>query len=316
MNGNLDYSWFRLFSIKGFGAVTVNRLAARANANGLTVEQIFDLDADKFQSMFPPKGGELFIRLHEDDAHIYAEYNRLIGDKVAIIHPEHPLYPLKLRTLYLDQAPALIFAKGLSDLLKEPGIAIVGSREADQTALDFSMRSAGLAVSCGFNVVSGYARGVDTLAHYGAVKTGGTTTFVLSYGLDHFKFKSCFEGLAPEKNSLTISQFYPREVWNNNNGMIRNRLVIGLSSAVVIIAAEEKSGTINTGNLALKAGIPLFVVSPKLYSNPPQGNISLIEQGAVEIEALPQLQEHLNALNLTAPSANIDKKNLQVNLPL
>jgi DNA processing protein len=316
MNGSSTYSWFRLFSIKGFGAVTINRITAKARAQGLTIPEIFEIDREKSQQIFPPKGGEIYTRLHEKDDAVFEEYNRLLANRVEIIHPEHPFYPSKLRTLYLDQAPVMLFAMGAADILHAAGVSIVGSREADDRALDFSMRSAGLAVSAGFNVISGYARGVDTSAHFGAIKADGTTTIVLSYGLDHFRFKSCFENTTAEKNSLIISQFHPREAWSNNNGMIRNRLIVGLSSAVIIITAEEKSGTLNTGNLALKTGLPLFVFSPKLFLSPPKGSVQLIEKGGTEIDSFPQLMECLKEVQNRKPPLDASASNNQVTLPL
>jgi len=316
MNGSLAFSWFRLFSIKGYGAASLNRIFAKAQANDVSIPQLFELERDKILSIFQSQDAGIYEKLHSEEEKVRLEYERLLGSGIEIIHPEHPLYPGKLRTLYLDQAPPVIFAKGRGELLQAPGLAVVGSRDADETALDFSLRAAGMAAACGFNVVSGYARGVDTLAHLGAIKGGGTTTIVLSYGFDHFRFKSAFAELAPEKNSLVISQFHPRETWNLNSGMIRNRLIAGLSSAVIVITAAEKSGTANTGNLALKAGLPLFVFSPKFYAQPPPGNVQLLEQGGVEITSFPHLQECLAELYNRKSANTPTAKDNQANLPL
>lgn len=318
MNGAASFAWFRLFSTKGYGPVRITNLIKRAALNGLKVVDIFDLERTEFAKIFAPKGEEIYDNLHTQDLDdISAQYYRLLGEDVEIINPEHNLYPGRLKNLFLDQAPNLLFAKGKLNLIDSPGIAVVGSRDVDEKGLELALECADTAAESGFNVVSGYARGVDTAAHLGAMKSGGTTTMVLGYGLDHFRIKNVLNDYPWENDSLRISQFHPREAWKNSHGMIRNKVIVGLSKAVIVITAGEKSGTINTGNITLKAGIPLLVMAPELFPYPPEGNLKLIENGAVKIDAVEVLKQKLDDIFTgIKDKSDSDHSNKQGMLPL
>jgi len=316
MNGSTDYFWLKLFSIEGFGAVRINRMYLRAKENGITIEEMFDLEEELFNKIFAPNGEDYYNRIHRNDDDTAQQYQRLYDNNITIIHPEHNLYPRRFRTLFLENAPILLFAWGNLSLLESTGTAIVGSRDASDQALNLSEQTAAAAAQAGFTVVSGYARGVDSSAHFGALKAGGVTTMVLSYGIEHFSVKSLIAGFDLPRESLALSQFHPRDTWKNNYGMIRNRVVVGLSQAVIVITAEEKSGTINTAQIALKAGIPLFVMSPELFSVKPAGNIELIKNGGIEITDTGHIIQELNKIaNSPKPVVN-DLSTNQGKLPL
>ena len=138
----------------------------------------------------------------------------------------------------------------------------------------------------GLNVVSGYAKGVDSEAHLGALAAEGTTTIVLPYGIKEFCQKKAFRVFNWERDVLVVSQFNPGVKWLAHNAMARNKLVCGLSKAVVVIEAPPErdsqgkmSGTFNTARTALSMNLPLFVVNPRYFDNPPRGNADLIKLG-------------------------------------
>lgn len=318
MSGDTTFAWFRLFSTRGYGPVRVGNLINRAAVNGLEVADIFELDRSEFVKVFAPKGEEIYDTIHDQDLDdISSEYYRLISEGVEIIHRDHQRYPGRMKTLFLEQAPSMLFAKGNLNLFDCPGVSIVGSREVDEKGLELALQAARTAAETGYNVVSGYARGVDTAAHLGALKSGGTTTMVLAYGLDHFRPKSILAEYPWENDSLRVSQFHPRDPWKNSHGMIRNKVVVALSKAVIIITAGEKSGTINTANAALKSGISLLVMSPGLFRQPPAGNVELIEKGAVEIDSLESLTSKLNEILTTHQDTSAaDPSEKQGQLPL
>ena len=138
----------------------------------------------------------------------------------------------------------------------------------------------------GLNVVSGYAKGVDSEAHLGALAAEGTTTMVLPYGIKELRQKSAFRKFDWQRDVLVVSQFAPDVKWLARNAMARNKLVCGLSKAVVVIesglerdAQGKMSGTFNTAQTALSMDLPLFVLNPKCFDNPPKGNADLIKLG-------------------------------------
>jgi DNA processing protein len=281
-----SFNWFRLFITKGLSLANIHRICARARSVGLTIAKMTQLPEEEFIRIFQPKGAEKFRLIHQiDESESAEEYLSLLEKGISLYSPEHELYPKRLLTLYLDGAPVMLFAKGDIGLLCSASMtAVVGSRDADIRALEEARKIAGALASAGSPVVSGYARGVDYAAHLGALEAGGKTVMVLSHGLNRFTPKSELSSLPLEQQALIISQFHPDAVWQQPYGIIRNRLIVGLSGAVVVIQSAIISGTMNTGRAALKAGIPLFILSPEFFDIPPEGNIELINQGAIEFQ--------------------------------
>ncbi|NQS96992.1 MAG: DNA-processing protein DprA [candidate division Zixibacteria bacterium] len=297
MSDNLAYSWFRLFSIEGLGPAKIHRIRARARMNGLTITDIFQLAQTDFEKVFAPSGAEIYFALHNQCIESTdQQYNWLRENDAEVIHLDHTLYPERLLTMFLDSAPVLLFALGKLELLECDGVAIVGSREAEPAALDMSREIAAISAESGWNVVSGYARGIDTAAHIGALKAGGDTTMILSTGLHNFYLRSALKELSNRDNSLILSQFHPLAQWEKHHAILRNQLTVGLSKAVVVVQAAEKSGTLNTANIALKAEVPLLVVSPDLFQTPPAGNIEIIERGAIEMKSISEIEKHLKRI--------------------
>lgn len=317
MPDNLTFSWFKLFSIEGYGSARIHRLHARARMNNVSIADIFQLTQTDIDRVFAPRGEEIYAALHNcDEESVNRHYGWLLANDVELIHPEHTLYPERLLTMFLDSAPVMLFALGKLDLLRADGVAIVGSRDAEPLTLDLSGKIAALSVKKEWNVVSGYARGVDTAAHIAALKAGGSTTMVLSCGLEHFYLRPSLKELSGENNSLVLSQFYPWAQWEKHHAILRNQLIVGLSKAVIVIQATEKSGTLNTANAALKAGVPLFALSPSSFQIPSAGSVEIIKRGAVEINSIAEIDERLNQLKVKTSVVNLNDSDIQNVLPL
>ena len=150
--------------------------------------------------------------------------------------------------------------------------------------------AAGLAGE-GMNIISGYAKGVDSTAHLAALEAEGTTTLVLPYGINELRQKREFREFDWERDVLAISQFPPDAKWLPRHAMMRNKLICALSKAVVVIESGPKrnekgklSGTFDTGRTALVMKRPLFVVDPKYFEHPSIGNKELIALGGCELD--------------------------------
>ena len=164
-------------------------------------------------------------------------------------------------------------------------------------------RIAGRITACGYTVTSGFAKGVDTSAHVGALENKGTTIMVLPYGHDHLNIKKDISTLNREDNTLFISQFMHNEQFSGRNAMTRNKLVCALSKAVIVISCGPErdsngkmSGTFAAGITALKHNIPLFVVNPSLFNPAPQGNIDLIKLGGIPLSNGDELTQYVATL--------------------
>lgn len=292
---NREFNWFRLFNASGFGAKSIHYIFRNMLERGLDITDLFSLDASQFQNYFPEIGKGKFSRAvfnnlqPTDEEKIYTDFQKLKEEKVHIITMDDERYPKSVFENMLDNAPPILFCRGYLPLLNSKGISIVGSRDVDEFGVMLTKSIASKLAENGYNVTSGYAKGVDTSAHLGALEAGGTTTIILSFGVNHISIKKEMKDLDWERNSLFVTQFPPNDKFSGANAMIRNKLVCAMSQAIVVIASGPErdkegrmSGTFDAGKSALKMGIPVFVLSPEVLKPAPQGNIDLIKLGGVE----------------------------------
>jgi len=202
-----------------------------------------------------------------------------------------PRFPAALLTLS-DPPPALWYS-GHLDTLDAPAVAIVGSRAASAVAIETATRIATDLASRGVTVVSGLARGVDSAAHRGALQTGRTAA-VLGSGLDRI-YPSEHAPLAAEiaVNGVVISEYPPDTPPLPMFFPLRNRLISGLARAVVVIEANEKSGSLITAAYALEQGRDVMAVPGNVLSGRSRGAHALIRDGAKIVECADDIVEEL-----------------------
>jgi DNA protecting protein DprA len=193
-------------------------------------------------------------------------------------------YPKLLKlALNRNQIPPLLFYAGDLQILKRQTIAIIGSRNADETSLVFTRQVAQYLAAHEANVISGYARGVDRAAFEGATSTDGYTTVVLPHGI-HKLSGVQMRGLLPKIEAghvLLMSQFHPDASWLVSRAMERNNVVTGLAQVVIVAQSDTKGGTWEGANGALKRERHLYV--RKVTTEPAAGNEALIERGGVPL---------------------------------
>ena len=176
-----------------------------------------------------------------------------------------PEYPRLLS--HVRAAPPFLFYTGAVDLLAAHGIGVCGSRNASDEGLRAAAACGEVATQHGLTVVSGYARGVDTIAHVSALSSGGRTVIVLPEGINHFRVKpGPVADVWNKERVLVVSQFSPSRPWSAGNAMARNNMIIGLSLALVVVEASEKGGTLSAGTKALRLNKPVlaleFAINP------------------------------------------------------
>lgn len=187
-------------------------------------------------------------------------------------------YPAGLRGL--ADAPAELRVVGeLPDLRR--AISIVGTRRADDEALDFSYSLAREAVLNGFAVVSGGAIGIDRAAHEGAVDGGGCTVVVLPTGLDapypranHDLFKRVCEA------GCLLTEVEDGADALPGRFLTRNRLIAALGRSTIVVQAPSRSGALSTARFAKRLGRPVFAVPASPWDPRGSGNLSLLSKGA------------------------------------
>jgi DNA processing protein len=172
--------------------------------------------------------------------------------------------------------------RGLLAVPGERRVAIVGSRRADPYGLDVAGEMARDLARAGVCVVSGGAEGVDAAAHEGALRAGGRTIAVLGAGLDvpyPAAHRELFDRIVTSGGAL-VSEYEdgtPPARWSFPR---RNRLVSGLSEAVVVVRAGERSGALITADWALRQGVPVLAVPGDVREEGTAGPIALLRRGA------------------------------------
>ncbi|MFH1856348.1 MAG: DNA-processing protein DprA [Candidatus Omnitrophota bacterium] len=212
------------------------------------------------------------------------EFKTAEKDKVSIMTVFDDDYPAQLKNIF--DPPSVIYVKG--KLYKEDvcPIAIVGSRRASFAGINFS-RNLGFSLAMnGITIISGLARGIDSAAHKGCLEAGGRTIAVLGSGLGEL-YPAMNKQLAEQigEKGAVISEFSYFTKPLAFNFPRRNRVISGLSFAVVVVEAAERSGSLITADLALEQGREVFAVPG--FANAPnsKGTNKLIKQGAVLVES-------------------------------
>jgi len=210
---------------------------------------------------------------------------------IGVIAWNEPAFPASLLTL-TDLPPALWY-HGRLEALDEVAVAIVGSRAASAVAIETASRIAADLASRGITVVSGLARGVDSSAHRGAIQTGRTAA-VLGSGVDRI-YPPEHASLAVEIAALgvVISEYPPGMPPLQHHFPQRNRLISGLSRAVVVIEATEKSGSLITAACALEQGREVMAVPGNVLSGRSRGAHALIRDGAKIVECADDIVDDL-----------------------
>jgi len=202
-------------------------------------------------------------------------------------------FPSALREMEQD-TPAFLFVRG--DLLPadEKTIAIVGTRNATEYGRGLSHSFGVELARAGWTVASGLARGIDTAAHGGALDGGGRTLAVTGCGLDIVYPSDNRDLMARIENSgAVLSEWAPTtppEAWHFP---ARNRIIVGLSRAVIVVEAQQKSGALITATLAADHDRPVFAVPGNVHKSQSKGPHQLIKEGANLMETVDDVLEFL-----------------------
>jgi len=231
---------------------------------------------------------------------VQAEIDLLSKHKVSLLPLGRPEYPAALSRI--EDPPALLYYRGdLSDR-DQQAVAIIGSRYCTSYGKRAAERIAGGLARAGVTVVSGLARGIDGAAHRGALDAGGRTIAVLAGGLSRiYPPEHADLAAAVEQNGCLLSET-PMTV-QPQPGMFpaRNRIISGLSRAVVIIEAGQKSGALITAQHAAEQGREVFAVPGPVDSEASAGANWLLRNGARLIRSADDILEDLAGIAPIVP---------------
>jgi DNA processing protein len=223
---------------------------------------------------------------------------------VRLITPQDPAWPALLDPL--PDAPLVLWVRGTLPSARVR-IAVVGSRRPTSYGRHVATGTAGSLAAKGVEVVSGGARGVDSLAHRGALETEGTTVAVLGSGLLRpypAENERLFDRIA--ENGAVVSEFPLETPPLAKHFPRRNRLISGLSAAVVVVEAAERSGTLLTAGHALEQGREVMAVPGPVTSDRSIGCHRLIQQGAKLVQNTADIIDELSPMYREALRPRLD----------
>jgi DNA processing protein len=235
-------------------------------------------------------------------------YGNITSKGISIITSEEDNYPSRLKEI--DQPPPVLYLRGIIKAEDFWAVAIVGTRRVTAYGRQVTDELATYLAHNGVTVISGLARGVDAIAHQAAVRSGGRTIAVLGNGVDRI-YPPEHKNLSDQimKQGALVSDYAPGTRPESSNFPPRNRIISGLSIAVVVTEAAETSGALITAGFAGDQGRDVFAVPGNIVAPQSKGTNYLIQQGA---QPLLSGRDLLDALNLTRVN---EQKVVRQNIP-
>lgn len=200
-----------------------------------------------------------------------------------LLTPTDAGYPSSLGSAFGELSPPEIWYTGNLDILNMKAVGFCGSRKASEYGRQIAADCALQLSAAGVAVVSGYAPGVDMASHEAALAAGGQTVIVLPEGIDHFRIKRSIASIWDWSRVVVVSQFPRNAIWRADRAMERNKVIVALSQAVVVLEAREKGGTLNAGFVTLEMGKPLFVALYDDMNDAREGNQLLLSAGGIPL---------------------------------
>lgn len=234
------------------------------------------------------------------------EEERLVRYGIKAITCNDSSYPARLKEIY--DYPPVLYIRGNLTTADEWALAVVGTRRVSVYGRQVAEELASDLVRNKITIVSGLARGVDSIAHRAALQAGGRTIAVFGCGLDII-YPAEHAALAKQiiEQGALISEHPPGIKPKAENFPRRNRIMSGISLGVLVIEAGEISGALNTANHALEQNREVFAVPGSIYSPNSRGTNRLIQEGA---RLVTKCSDILEELNLTMIPEQLEMKEL------
>lgn len=213
-----------------------------------------------------------------------------VNPDYTILTLEDSNYPARLKNII--DLPGKLYVKGSNfSLFDRPAIAVVGSRKSSEYGKQVVKKIVPQLTEKGFVIISGLARGTDTIVHQTVLESGGQTIAVLGSGIDIVYPPENYE--LYQNIQLVISELPPGTKPLSKNFLPRNRIIAGLSDAVLVIEAARRSGTLATAARAADQGKEVFAIPGPITSPLSEGTAWLIKQGAKIVFDVNDILEEL-----------------------
>lgn len=225
-----------------------------------------------------------------------------------------PLYPQRLREI--PDPPLYLYAQGNAELLRSPGIGVVGTRRSSAYGRNAARELCANLSRSGVTIISGLAYGIDRQAHLAGLEGPGSSIAVLGAGLDvNYPSGNADVRALLRQKGLVLTEYPPGANPEPRNFPVRNRIISGLSLGAIVVEASEKSGSMITARQALEQGREVFAVPGPRDSQNHAGCFWLINQGAKLVCSAEDVLREL-APQLAAWSTTASERHLAAHSPL
>lgn len=277
--------------VRGIGSVRLKQLIKYFGS----IENAWDAPLDELQQAgIGAKVASALVEMRRT-INLDDELKKIHDNKIFTVTWDYADYPRHLKDI--DQPPPLLYYKGTLDKKDEWAIAIVGTRQKTAYGKQITEElSAFLAQNC-ITVVSGLARGIDSIAHEATLNAGGRTLAVMGCGVDQIyppEHRQLAERII--HNGAIISEYAVGTPPDGINFPPRNRIISGLSMATIVVEAGDTSGAMITAAFAVNQGRDVFAVPGNIFSPKSKGTNRLIRDGA---HPLLDFNEILEVLDIT-----------------
>jgi len=288
---NPPTAWLRLAATPGITPATLRRLLEALGSP----EAVVNARPDRLESLGVPSQFSRALG-NDESPYLAAALSWLEkGTHRHFLGRDDGAYPSRLEEL-ADPPPGL-FVHGRIDILEDPMIAVVGSRNPSPAGLDNAFEFASYLSRCGLGIVSGLALGVDGRAHQGALAGGSPSVAVCGTGLDQVyppQHRDLAEAIA--SRGALVSEFPPSTPPRRENFPRRNRIISGLSLGVLVVEAGLRSGSLISARLAGEQGREVFAIPGSIHNPMAKGCHLLIKQGAKLVESADDILAELRSL--------------------
>ncbi|WP_058485145.1 DNA-processing protein DprA [Defluviitalea phaphyphila] len=278
MNNDRDgyLYWIWITTIKGIRKNIIKKLLNYFK----TPENIWEQNLEELKFRFKLSDKEISIFEKSKDLTLIEKWIKKLEQKNISYYPiNHPNYPDILKNI--PNPPLGIYVKGNTIPFKKRYLGIVGTRNCSEYGRRVASKLSKELSSKGIGIISGLAKGIDTVAHKSTLEVDGFTIAVLANGVDICYPKCNMELMKKiEEKGTIISEFPPGTRPIPGFFPLRNRIISGLSQGVIVIEAGEKSGALITADLALEQGKEVFAVPGNIFNKSSIGTNKLIQQGA------------------------------------
>jgi DNA processing protein len=279
--------WIGISQLSGWKHERVNNLIIRFfHEQKILLEDFFQLSETVWKNTYDLYEKEItdLLKVKSEIPNNSFLAESLFNQGYEIIPIISPEYSKTLKTnLKAQYAPAVLYIKGNKQILSEKSIAIVGSRNASEPALQFTDNIARIASRDYKVVVSGFAKGVDKQALDSAIRYKGQSIIVLPQGILTFGsgFKTYYRQIV-DGDVLVLSTFFPKTPWRADLAMARNPVIYGLADEIYVAESSDKGGTWSGVTDGLRKKRIIYVRKPEIPEQ--NANMLLIQKGAIPVD--------------------------------